>query len=635
MGLAFILLIIDGLHVRKQKAIDTLIDSIVLWNLFSLLIIEVLSIYHKIQFRYLIVLWGIVNISILIRLLVHRNRLVDVRYDIKRINDAVKKNWFFLLIGSVVLALSIVTVPYNWDSMTYHLPRIMHWIQNGSVAHYATNDIRQISSPVLAEFINMQTCILTGKDDHLLNLLQAGSYLVNSHLVYKIAEKIECKRKFAIISTILFMSMPIAYAEALSTQVDLFATIWLLIFVYSYIDVYQGDKLNTDKKTIKNCLIMAASIGLGYLSKPSVVIGMVILLILLLVRCIKRKDGIKNIFHILAIVVPVIVILLLPESLRMIGTFHALSEPTAGERQLVGSLRPNYLFINMLKNFAHNWPNIYLYDSEEWMAKIVSVVARLCKVDIDAVSIAEDGMSYMMNSQPSYSQDSATNPIVMILAFCSFIIALVSKKKDKYAYKYTVTTMLMFILFCMLVRWECYVTRYMIAYLALLCPAIGYQLQNVVESCKKKDIGIAIISIIMFGSITQLFSMTWYHQERWHEGAARRPIGYFANNQGIRSEYEETLQYLESLGVRKIGIKLNGINYEYPIWKMMSADEVEIRHIGVENASADYTDNAFEPECIILGAGIADGTINIQGHKYEEIEKFSDNQYIKVFIINQ
>lgn len=40
MGLAFILLIIDGLHVRKQKAIDTLIDSIVLWNLFSLLIIE-------------------------------------------------------------------------------------------------------------------------------------------------------------------------------------------------------------------------------------------------------------------------------------------------------------------------------------------------------------------------------------------------------------------------------------------------------------------------------------------------------------------------------------------------------------------------------------------------------------------
>jgi len=54
-------------------------------------------------------------------------------------------------------------VPYNWDSLTYHLPRIMHWVQNKSVAHYATNIDRQIASPPLAEFINLHIYLLMGK----------------------------------------------------------------------------------------------------------------------------------------------------------------------------------------------------------------------------------------------------------------------------------------------------------------------------------------------------------------------------------------------------------------------------------------------------------------------------------------
>lgn len=56
--------------------------------------------------------------------------------------------------------LALGTIPYNWDSMTYHLPRIAYWRQNRSIAHYATNCIRQISSPVLAEFVNLHVYIL-------------------------------------------------------------------------------------------------------------------------------------------------------------------------------------------------------------------------------------------------------------------------------------------------------------------------------------------------------------------------------------------------------------------------------------------------------------------------------------------
>ena len=83
-------------------------------------------------------------------------------------------------------------VPYNWDSLTYHLPRIMHWVQNKSVAHYATNIDRQIASPPLAEFINLHIYLLMGKKDVAFNLLQCMSFGFCIVLTVAIAKKLGC-----------------------------------------------------------------------------------------------------------------------------------------------------------------------------------------------------------------------------------------------------------------------------------------------------------------------------------------------------------------------------------------------------------------------------------------------------------
>ena len=76
-----------------------------------------------------------------------------------------------------LVVISIKTVPYNWDSMTYHLPRIMHWIQNGSINHYSTNIVRQVTSPTFAEVSNMHIYLLSGETDLYVNLLQTFSFI--------------------------------------------------------------------------------------------------------------------------------------------------------------------------------------------------------------------------------------------------------------------------------------------------------------------------------------------------------------------------------------------------------------------------------------------------------------------------
>ena len=53
------------------------------------------------------------------------------------------------VVAVVVIAgvTAIVAPPNTYDSMTYHLPRVMHWIQHQSVGHYPTHIPRQLHFP--------------------------------------------------------------------------------------------------------------------------------------------------------------------------------------------------------------------------------------------------------------------------------------------------------------------------------------------------------------------------------------------------------------------------------------------------------------------------------------------------------
>jgi len=73
------------------------------------------------------------------------------------------------LLGLGVLAVAVVlaaaaSAPSNWDSLTYHLPRIAHWIQNRSVAHYPTHVVRQLTLGPGAEELLAHFELLAGSD---------------------------------------------------------------------------------------------------------------------------------------------------------------------------------------------------------------------------------------------------------------------------------------------------------------------------------------------------------------------------------------------------------------------------------------------------------------------------------------
>ena len=54
----------------------------------------------------------------------------------------------------LTFVVAIVYPPNNYDSMVYHVARVMHWAQQGSVAHYPTATFMQLQGTPLAEFFS-------------------------------------------------------------------------------------------------------------------------------------------------------------------------------------------------------------------------------------------------------------------------------------------------------------------------------------------------------------------------------------------------------------------------------------------------------------------------------------------------
>lgn len=228
------IILLGGLLKKRGVGLtDALSRAVCLSILVLYSMTEILSACHAVDYMSLMAIWGILN-AVLLILNVRSFSRKEMQYGVVDCFAAVKNPILILFIvfagGFILLALN--TVPYNWDSMSYHLSRIVHWAQNGSVAHYATNDLRRLTSPPLAEFVGLHIYILYGHHDELINLVQCSAYLFNAVLIGGISEKIGVTRKMSYMSSFLYLCMPIAFSEALSTQVDEFAAMWLLIFVY-------------------------------------------------------------------------------------------------------------------------------------------------------------------------------------------------------------------------------------------------------------------------------------------------------------------------------------------------------------------------------------------------------------------
>lgn len=619
MGLAIVLT--WAINRSKKDAITSYIYSVTLWTLYCYIITESLSFGNSLTRTGLLAAWGIYDICLL-TVFVHQTRreklsAQQIRSDFLGVLHS-KGAICFLIYAVVMIACALIIIPYNWDSMTYHCARLFHWAQNKSVAHYATGNSRQVSSPVLAAFVNVNVYILTKNGGSVLNLLQCVSYLSNGMLVYAVAKKLQLSSKSCVLSAVLFYSMPIAFAEALTTQVDIFSAFWLLSFVYLILDfTKKNQKIRFDKETMEKVTVLSLCVAFGYLSKPSVGFGMLFFAAWLFIMVLVRKDNWKVFLYALGAGI-LLVIILLPELSRSFQTFHAFASQETGARQLIGSLHPRHILVNLSKNLAFNLPCVWLYQSSKNIYSFVNKIAAWLRIDINSPAISEDGREFSVHQPQTYDCDMAVNPVIVwaiLIGTVIFVICLknyIKNNENSQKIGYFIVSAGSFFLFCAVLRWEPFVSRYMISYLALLCPAIGIVLDMVQERVPQEAVRGTCI-ILYFLCMTEMLGLFLNYRDIVKD--YRGDKGYFVVRNGIYNDYEEITEYINTLDIKSLGLYIGSDSYEYPLIQMLSGN-LRIEHVNVGNETAIYADDSFVPEMVITYEEGEIDSMSVNGHEY-------------------
>lgn len=484
--------------------------------------------------------------------------------------------------------VAIVSPPNNWDSLTTHMSRVAHWMQNHTLFYYPTSMIRQLNYPPGSAFFILHFQILSFGDRYA-NLIQWFCMLGSVLGISLIAKQLGASKLGQIFSSVIVATIPMGILQASSTQNDYVVTFWLVCFVSSFLQL---------KSKPKYIYAVAAAVGLalGFLIKGTGYIFALPFLFWFIASKIKCSRVKKLRF--LAIFFLVAILLNGGYFLRNYQLTRTLIPPSEKQNMINKSFDALSVSSNILRNISFHlgtpFEKINLFIENG----IQRVDFFLNKED------KKDDSRFYFTGHP-FHEDNAGNLMHFILMVVSTVIFYVTKqhRHKKTLMVYHIAVILGFLIFCIGIRWTLYNSRYHLPFFVLYAPFIG----AVLSDLKRQNVG-AAICIMLF-----IFSLPWVfiNQSRPLIGKKNifntpRRSQYFANNPGFMYSFTKAVEEVKSQGCQQIGLWLGGDSWEYPFWVLLNPrriSDVRLEHVNGSNISfknSYYPLGDFTP-CAIIG----------------------------------
>lgn len=625
----------------KMQRAEVWFRTIVLFEAIVLILTNLLSILHIMTRAVDFVAWLV--ISIIFAFLYGKNKnertlekLSVVKMFQNGANHTGEKSksekaliWIMLailgILSLVLLFGAIFTVPYNYDSMTYHLARIGYWIDHKSVAHYITNIDRQVYSPVLAEYNLLHMMLLSGNDTFL-NFFQYFCMFASAYFIYKCAQKLGVNQLFSFFGAFIFMLMPLTISQSITTQNDLFAALIFILFVYKLLDVICYDKIILNAEQTLDIVMLGLLVGYAYLAKTSVCASMVMFMPWLLIARLRKKDDFKKLIGCVGIALAGIVVTISETLIRTFLSSGSLMTSTASGNIMVATKNVKYIIVNILKNFSMLITQNYYRPLNGFIYRIAIGAGEKLQVEVNHEAIAFHGFDFLhhMNmGDDMYSHDKTPSAFVAYLAVIAgviligMIVVAVFKRlshrkiqeissrgnqiKQELSIGFAISAWLSLGFIMALLRWQPWGTRLMYPALAVTVIMSVDMLYCLMRHWKKPATVAVLGILIVLATMLAVPSVSYNLQPavEFVKGGCQNRINQYFKSNHREDGYTKMIELAQNDQAKDIGLIISGDGYDYPLWLMLRKDypEAKLRHLIKENAS-DVTQKA--PDCIYM-----------------------------------
>lgn len=551
---AYFFLAISWLLIKKKSLHTAFLYSFLSLFSYIYVIIEILSGFNLIYWQSI---WTAVILPLLVLLiLVWKNKNLVISKWIQNWQQ-IKK--LFAEHSVVMLALSLLFVtlfifgvfipPNNYDSMTYHLPRVLHWITNHSVEYYFTNISRQNFVTPLPEFMLIFIRLLD-KSFRFAFLVQFLSFLtlpISASLIAKHYFDLGTKKQ--LLAAFLAATAPMTILQSITTQTDVTAAAFVMIAVYMFL--------------IHHDFAFQWSSALALLAKSTAgfyLFAFVLWHLFLVVKTKNWKLAVSGLFFLLIIS---------PQFIRNQTYYGNLLGPN-NDNNIIKIHKP----VDPLESFVMNTALHFQTTNQNvnnnitgWMIKIFRGIGE----DLGGEGVAK--RTFVLHYQ-IFHHDFGHAQIHMILVVAALIIAFVHK--DKKRNKYAVLVALAYVLLASLIVWSPWRGRYFVGFFAMAAPLVAVVLR------RQQWQNFILLLLIIWSSVV-IFKMEPVTPGWKLLNYKQLTIARFKGKTNYQKIYDQLQDVASPV---KVGLVIGPDEWEYPLWYVLNEARIKIQqfdHLEVEN----------------------------------------------------
>ncbi|HEV2528501.1 MAG TPA: hypothetical protein VGT61_08650 [Thermomicrobiales bacterium] len=519
------------------------------------------------------------------------------------------------VVGGVLALVAITGGISTNDVLDYHLPRVMHWIQNRDVSFYPTAVSRQLNSGPWSSYAITQFFVLGGADAWA-NLVQWFAFVGCAIGSSVVARQFGAGPSGQICAAVFAATIPMAVLQGATAQNDLCVAFWVVTLAWALLRLAAPDRRMTTGQVLRGGVLAGAALGLALLTKSTgfLFAGTVVAALGLLVLGRHRwRIVLMGIAGGLTVIV-----LNAPFWLRN----HALygsplgpgQESPPGQtwgRYTNDDLSLDTLISNVVRFLALNVNP----PSHEGAARVTAwVVSFLEGLGIDPNDPGTTWAGQTFSVAPLHTnEDGAGNLIHLVLIGLVLIaLPLVPALRRWAVVLYAGAALAGFLTFCLMLKWSPWSTRLYLTSLILFAPVIGLAVSQIRYAWIPRVAMVALLlttaPYLLFAQHRPVLGGDIYQPAVWEVSTVGdgQNADLFVTRPQLADDFATAITLMEESRCGQIGLWRFDAS-EYPARALLGAslpEEPRLQHIGVINDTRPLSLRPpyyeFAP-CLVIG----------------------------------